>query len=70
MAESYKPTEGMIAEANRGLEWRRGNLFLRGMKLTKKQKVSDQEKKAIQATDALLGRYGVVTLAKVGVKKQ
>lgn len=23
MAESYKPTEGMIAEANRGLEWRR-----------------------------------------------
>jgi HK97 family phage major capsid protein len=23
MAESYKPTEGMISEANRGLEWRR-----------------------------------------------
>lgn len=23
MAESYKPTEGMIAEANRGLEWRK-----------------------------------------------
>jgi len=23
MAESYKPTEGMIAEANRGLDWRR-----------------------------------------------
>ena len=23
MAENHKPTEGMIAEANRGLEWRR-----------------------------------------------
>ena len=23
MADSYKPTEGMIAEANRGLEWRK-----------------------------------------------
>jgi hypothetical protein len=67
---TYKPTAGMKAEADRGLEWRRehgrggtavGIARARDMKSIKKLKGSNLAKMVSLQMVALLGLYGAVT---------